>query len=100
VTHTDLCRRDRAVLVAVAAGRCSLVCGSEPDLLVDNLWFCDQHRVHCLISLGLLTTRTSGHVGCCLPAVLTAQGGIALELLMDDPVTFPSEGFKAVRLAG
>jgi hypothetical protein len=78
-TGLALSLRDRAALTAVAAGRCELVCGSEPDLLIDNRWFCDQARVHVLVAAGLLTPITTGISGRRVPAKLTGAGRDALD---------------------
>ena len=46
--------RDRALLRAVAAGRCDIAPTGIPDLRVDGRWFCDQPRAHALHAAGLL----------------------------------------------
>lgn len=40
MTPLKLSCRDLALLRAVAAGCCELVCGCHPDLLVDGRWCC------------------------------------------------------------
>jgi hypothetical protein len=77
--HT-LYHRDYAVLAAVEAGRCDLLCGSEPDLIIDDKWFCDQVRVHDLIAAGLLTPTIRGIPGRRVPAILTDAGKNTLAL--------------------
>jgi len=77
--HT-LCHRDYAVLAAVEAGRCDLLCGSEPDLIIDDRWFCDQVRVHELVAAGLLTPAIRGIPGRRVPAILTGAGKNTLAL--------------------
>jgi hypothetical protein len=68
--------RDRALLRAVAAGRCELTMSCEPVLLVDGLPCTDSSAAHRLIAAGYVappgtTTLTS-------PAVLTPNGLEAL----------------------
>ena len=68
--------RDRAVLRAVAGGRCQLGAGCEPVLLVDGLVFADFSTGGRLVAAGLVAppdpTRPLG------PARLTAAGAAAL----------------------
>jgi hypothetical protein len=85
-----LTRRDRAVLAAVADGRCALICGCEPDLLVDGLWFCDQARVHSLIALGLLAPVVEQRPGCRVPATLTEAGRAELQRLTAPVIPAPA----------
>jgi hypothetical protein len=85
-----LSRRDHAVLAAVAAGRCALICGCEPDLLVDGLWFCDQARAHSLIALGLLTPVVEQRPGCRVPATLTEAGRAELPRLTAPVIPAPA----------
>ena len=73
-----LSRRDLALLRATAAGRCELVCGCEPDLLVDGRWCCDQSAAHALAAAGLLAPATQALPGTRVPAALTANGRAAL----------------------
>ena len=69
--------RDRALLRAVAAGRCDLVVGAAPEFRVDGRWYCDQSRAHDLIAAGLLSAlRASGRERG--PAELTMAGRRAL----------------------
>lgn len=71
--------RDRAVLRAVAAGRCQLGAGVEPVLLVDGLVCADMAAGHRLVAAGLIAppdaVRPLG------PAVLTTAGRAAMELV-------------------
>lgn len=69
-----LSARDRAVLVAVDAGRCDLVAPGS-DLRVDGLWFCDQPRAHALVAAGLLAAGPGRGTA---PARLTSAGRAAL----------------------
>lgn len=60
-TMIELSHRAHAVLRAVRAGRCEISGGSEPDLFVDGLAFCDQLMAHALSHAGLLRpTRLAG----------------------------------------
>jgi hypothetical protein len=67
--------RDRAVLRAVAAGRCQLGAGCEPVLLVDGLACTDSSAGRRLVAAGFIApperTRPLG------PAVIT-QAGLAV----------------------
>jgi len=69
MTVTSLTHRDRAVLRAVAAGRCEIA-GSS--LLVDGLCCADQFVGTRLTSAGLITARPG-------PAVLTSAGYAVLD---------------------
>lgn len=69
--------RDRAVLRAVAAGRCELGAGCEPVLLVDGLGCADSSIGYHLIEAGLIEPPTPGRAR----AVLTAAGRAAVELV-------------------
>jgi hypothetical protein len=66
--------RDRAILKAVAAGRAELVCGAEPDLLLDGRCCCDQVAAHRLARAGLIAPLVLARVGQRVPAGLTAAG--------------------------
>lgn len=71
--------RDRAVLRAVAAGRCQLGAGVEPVLLVDGLVCADSSAVHRLVTAGLIAAPDGARpLG---PAVLTAAGRAAIQLV-------------------
>ncbi len=64
--------RDRAVLRAVAAGRCQLGAGCEPVLLVDGLVCSDSSEARRLLIAGLVAPPDPAHpLG---PAVLTDAG--------------------------
>jgi hypothetical protein len=68
--------RDRAVLRAVAAGRCQLGAGCEPVLLVDGLMCADFSAGHRLVAAGLIDPPDPAlPLG---PARLTAAGRKAL----------------------
>lgn len=68
MTVSSLTHRDRAVLRAVADGRCEI---SGSALLVDGLCCADQFVAPRLTSAGLIATRPG-------PAVLTSAGHAAL----------------------
>jgi hypothetical protein len=70
-TSTALTHRDRAVLRAVAAGRCTISAGS---LVVDGLCLSDQFVGPRLETEGLIAAATAG------PAHLTASGRALLEV--------------------
>jgi hypothetical protein len=53
-TTTTLNHRDRAVLRAVAAGRCEIPAGSGGTLVVDGLCFADQFAGLRLTAAGLI----------------------------------------------
>lgn len=64
--------RDRALLRAVAAGRCLLDADCEPVLMVDGLACADSAAARRLIDAGLLEPPARPHV--LSVAVLTAAG--------------------------
>ncbi|WP_214370810.1 hypothetical protein [Pseudonocardia sp. H11422] len=72
---TPLSNRDRAVLRAVAAGRCEMPDGSGHSLMIDGLCCCDQFVGPRLAGAGLITAigRRPG------PAQLTSSGRAILE---------------------
>jgi hypothetical protein len=70
-TGTILSHRDRAVLRAVAAGRCT-ISPVGGDLAVDGIGCCDQFVAHRLTSAGLIAPEPG-------PARLTATGRALLE---------------------
>ncbi|GAA5127288.1 hypothetical protein [Pseudonocardia adelaidensis] len=70
----NLTGRDRALLRAVAAGRCDIAPTGVPNLRVDGRWFCDQPRAHALLAAGLVA-RVHGASA----ATLTRAGRAALE---------------------
>ena len=51
---SQICGRDRAVLRAVAAGRCELRAGCEPELVVDGVRCADSGVAQRLIAAGLV----------------------------------------------
>jgi hypothetical protein len=69
----NLTGRDRALLRAVAAGRCDIAPTGVPDLRVDGRWFCDQPRAHALLAAGLLA-RAGGTTPLLTPAGRAALG--------------------------
>ena len=72
--RTEVCGRDRAVLRAVAAGRCQLRSGCEPQLVIDGVACADSAAARRLITAGLLAPPT----GPAQRALLTAAGRAAL----------------------
>lgn len=71
----NLTGRDRALLRAVAAGRCDIAPTGIPNLRVDGRWFCDQPRAHVLLAAGLMTRAR----GAPATALLTSTGRAALD---------------------
>ncbi|GAA0899102.1 hypothetical protein [Pseudonocardia zijingensis] len=69
-TTTDLSHRDRAVLRAVAAGRCTV--STIGVLAVDGLGCCDQFVGRRLAAAGLIAPGAG-------PAHLTASGRALIE---------------------
>jgi hypothetical protein len=59
-TSAPLSSRDRAVLRAVAAGRCEISHGDGDVLVVDGLCFSDQFTGPRLTAAGLITAAGSG----------------------------------------
>ena len=76
-TGAQVCGRDRAVLRAVAAGRCRLRGGCEPLLVVDGVACADSGVARRLIHAGLVAPP----VGTTDRASLTAAGRAALGLV-------------------
>jgi len=75
-TAAPLSNRDRAVLRAVAAGRCR-ISPAGGELVVDGLFFADQFAGPRLTAAGLIApTPTEG------PARLTASGRAVIEPAM------------------
>ena len=70
-TTAALNHRDRAVLRAVAAGRCEISAGSGATLVVDGLCFADQFAGPRLTAAGLITAGDGR-------ARLTASGAALL----------------------
>lgn len=77
VGQVALSRRDFAILGAVRGGRAELVLGSEPDMLVDALFLCDQPAAHRLVHAGYIAPAHPAVQGSRVPAVLTDQGEAA-----------------------
>ncbi|ONI80639.1 hypothetical protein ALI22I_46110 [Saccharothrix sp. ALI-22-I] len=70
---TTITPRDRAVLRAVAAGRCVYAAGT---LLVDGICCCDQFIGPRLVRAGLISSQSG-------PARLTANGRAVLDAAYD-----------------
>jgi hypothetical protein len=68
--------RDRAVLRAVAAGRCQLGAGYAPVLRIDGLMCSDSAAGYRLVAAGLI--RAAYPAGPLAEAVLTEAGRAAL----------------------
>ena len=64
-----VCGRDRAVLRAIAAGRCELWAGCEPVLVVDGMRCADSGVAKRLLAAGLVSKPVGTTV-----AQLTAAG--------------------------
>lgn len=77
ITTTELSGRQRALLRAVAAGRCELSCSQVPDMFVDGLCCCDQLSARQLVRAQLVTTG-DGFAGRRVAAALTAAGQAVL----------------------
>jgi len=75
LTWNSLCHRDRAVLRAVAAGRCAIAADVGVPLMVDGVHCCDQMVGTRLTKAGLIATAGS-RPG---PAHLTPSGRALLE---------------------
>jgi len=73
---SQICGRDRAVLRAVAAGRCELRAGCEPELVVDGMRCADSGVAARLIAAGLVVKPIGSSV-----AELTAAGRVAAGLV-------------------
>lgn len=56
--HLELNRRQLAVLVATAEGRCELSSSCEPDVFVDGLCCCDHSVGGLLLRAGLVRRAT------------------------------------------
>lgn len=70
----ELTGRHRALLRAVAAGRCELTASREPDLFVDGLCCCDQMSARQLVHSHLVEAATDGSAGPRVTALLTSDG--------------------------
>jgi hypothetical protein len=71
--------RHRALLQAVAAGRCRITLSRAPDLLVDDRYSCDQQAARSLAAAGLIRPVVSeGQPGELVAAVLTSAGRAVL----------------------
>ena len=68
--------RDRALLRAVAAGRCDVGGGPEPVLLIDGLGCADSAAAARLIAAGLIASADPGRA--LAAATLTDAGRAAL----------------------
>ena len=65
---SQICGRDRAVLRAVAAGRCELPAGCEPELVVDGVRCADSAVAQRLIAAGLVVKPVGSAVARLTPA--------------------------------
>jgi hypothetical protein len=74
-TPTSLSHRDRAILRAVAAGRCEFTADACGSLTIDGICCCDQFVGLRLARAGLITAAGS-HSG---PAQLTESGQALIE---------------------
>ncbi len=74
---TELTGRQRALLRAVAAGRCELTSSQQPDMFVDGLFCCDQLSARQLVRARLVA-GAAGRPGGRAPAALTDDGWQAL----------------------
>lgn len=74
VDTETLSGRERALLRAVAAGRCELGGGCEPVLLIDGLTCADSGAARRLVAAGLIGAPGRGRA----PAMLTAAGHAAM----------------------
>ena len=72
-TLSSLSHRDRAVLRAVAAGRCQIAAGAGAPLVIDGIGCCDQLVGPRLIKAGLIAAVARPG-----PARLTAAGHAVL----------------------
>ena len=73
----QICGRDRAVLRAVAAGRCELSPGCEPVLIVDGVRCADSGVAKRLIASGLVVKPVNSAVAQLTPAGRAATGFIS-----------------------
>ncbi|MBO0848922.1 MAG: hypothetical protein J2P20_05650 [Pseudonocardia sp.] len=78
-----LTRRDRALLAAVAAGRCHLSPGPLPSLLIDRRGACDQLAAYQLLASGLIRPG-AGRDGELVAAELTPAGEAAARRAGED----------------
>ena len=74
---SQICGRDRAVLRAVAAGRCELRAGCEPELVVDGVRCADSGVAQRLIAAGLVVKPVGSAVARLTPAGRVAAGLIS-----------------------
>ena len=73
-TEVRLSGRDRAILRAVATGPAELGWGTEPDLVLEGRYCCDQHAAHRLARAGLIAPVRVCAAGQRVPAVVTPAG--------------------------
>lgn len=73
-TPGSLSHRDRAVLRAVAAGRCQISAGVGAPLIIDGIGLCDQLVGPRLVKAGLIAAAARPG-----PARLTESGRAVLE---------------------
>ena len=73
----QICGRDRAVLRAVAAGRCELSPDCEPVLIVDGVRYADSGVAKRLIAAGLVVKPVNSAVAQLTPAGRAATGFVS-----------------------
>lgn len=88
--------RDRAVLAAVEFGRVEITTGSEPDLFIDGLCFCDQETSRRLAHEGLIEAAANSYRRSRAAAVLTPVGAEALAAWYGDSIP-PSGRLPPIR---
>lgn len=74
----EITGRVLSILRAVSTGHAELICGCEPDLVIDGLCCCDQFTAHHLTRAGLIRPAMRGAVGERVPAELTNAGAAVL----------------------
>ena len=77
---THFTARHRAMLRAVADGRCQIVVRRATNLTVDGLW-CDFAATNDLVDNGLVRPAWAAPAGTVTPAVLTSAGTETLAVL-------------------
>ncbi|WP_020666634.1 hypothetical protein [Amycolatopsis nigrescens] len=78
VPPAALSYRERAILLAVRDHRALITGSSEPDLLIDGLYCCDQAIAHALFHHGWIRPALRAAVSDPVPAELTPDGRAAL----------------------
>jgi hypothetical protein len=72
--RSEICGRDRAVLRAIAAGRCELWAGCEPVLVVDGMRCADSGVAKRLLAKRLVVKPIGSTVAELTPAGRAAAG--------------------------